>query len=89
MSIQIPNFNHEVLAIHNFINTALTHEDMTSRTQIILMCGIYLNNLDLIKYACEIDNTVINRPVSNSLIEIIKSVLEPDGGHPTSSETPN
>ena len=84
----IPTFKHDDQAIHNFINMALTHEDTPSRAQIILMSGIYLNNLDLIRYAREIDNTVINRPVSNGIIEIIESILKPEGGHLV-PDTPN
>lgn len=81
----IPTFNHDVLAIHNFVNEALKNENLPSRLQIILMSGILLNNLELITYVCETDKTVVNKPVSNSLMSIIESVINPTEGHSESN----
>ena len=85
-----PTFHHDNVAVNNFINLLLTHATIPNRAQLILMSGIALNNVELIKFASEIDDTVVNTPVLNSVVEQIDAILFPAlgirmGKAPTSS----
>ena len=47
------------------------------RSQLILMAGISLNDVKLIKYACDIDPNVVKIPVLQSVIEATDAALAP------------
>ena len=72
-----PTFHHDNDAVNNFINLLLTNTTIHNRAQLILMSGIALNDVELVKYAAEIDHTVINTPVPNSVVQQLDSILFP------------
>ncbi len=75
-----PRFEHDNKAVHNFVNTVLQSENMTDQSQVILMCGVALNDKDLMRYACEMDPTVVNRIIKKSTMELIDGVFGPTLG---------
>ena len=44
------------------------------------MCGVALENKDLMAYACNIDTTVVNRIVPTHVLQLIDDALEPATG---------
>ena len=47
-----------------------------------------LNNVSLIEYASSVDPTVINTPIPNYVETLVKQILTPEGGHPSSETEP-
>ena len=85
-----PPFNHDNETVENYIKM-LIKEGVggTKRSQLILMAGISLNNVKLIKYACEIDPNVVNLPVPEDVLNATDAVLSPvTGKHLSSSPAP-
>ena len=68
-------FNHENVAIYNFVHFLLNYPDVNNRAQYILLSGVMLNNKDLMKYACETDPTVINKIVPTYIINNINAIF--------------
>ena len=72
-----PEFNHENTTINNFIQLLLSNCDINNRSQLILMSGIALNNIELIGYASQIDPTAVSTPIPTRVITIIDSIFSP------------
>ena len=72
-----PEFNHENATIKNFIQLLLSNSEINNRSQLILMSGIALNNIELIGYASQIDPTVVSTPTPTRVITIIDSIFGP------------
>ena len=71
-----PTFEHNNEAAKNYIDHLFKSTD-PRRTQLILMAGISLNDVKLIKYACDIDPNVVKTPVLQSVIEATDAALAP------------
>lgn len=71
-----PEFTHENQAIHNFINLLLADTLNTQhRSALIIMSGIMLNNIELIKYAADIDPAVVNTPIPLAVQQVIEGIF--------------
>ena len=69
-----PTFHHDNEIAKNYIDK-LFKSTNSNRTQLILMAGISLNDVKLIKYACDIDPNVVKTPVLQSVIEATDAAL--------------
>ena len=88
-----PNFQHSNDTIKNFVNMIL-NDEIANRAQLIIMSGVALNNVELIKYACEIDPDCAKKKVSNSVLQIIDAIFRDETGNsfsnlPCNEELPN
>ena len=74
-----PEFTHETPTIHNFVNMLLSNANanIPNRSCLIIMSGIMLNNVALIKYAADIDPTVVNTPVPTAVHQVIEGIFGP------------
>ena len=78
-----PEFTHENQGIHNFVNMHLSNANananvnIPNRSCLIIMSGIMLNNVALIKYAADIDPTVVNTPVPTAVHQVIEGIFGP------------
>ena len=75
-----PPFKHDNQDVDDFITGILQSTNIPNRAQIILMCGVALENKDLMAYACNIDTTVVNRIVPTHVLQLIDDALEPATG---------
>lgn len=75
LSIPIPDFTHHDIAVENNIKMILQTPLLKNREQILILCGIYLNNLDLIKYAATVDPTVVNAVIKPCVLSIVKKIF--------------
>ena len=71
----IPKYEHDDEAVKNYINDLFKLTSIPQQSQLILMAGIALNDVKLIKYACDLDPTVVKRPVPQSILEATDAVL--------------
>ena len=88
-----PNFQHPNDTIQTFVETILNTE-ITNRAQYIIMSGIALNNTDLINYACEVDPLCAQKPVKNSVLQLIDAIIGKETGKtfynaPCNEDSPN
>ena len=67
-------FSHDNKVAENYIKH-LFKSDSPNRTQLILMAGISLNDVKLVKYACDIDPNVVKIPVLQSVIKATDAAL--------------
>lgn len=70
-----PHFHHNNEAVKHYIDTLFKSANSKHRNQLILMAGIALSDTKLIQYACNIDASVINTPVSQSVLDATDAVL--------------
>ena len=80
-----PPFLHDNEAVKHYIDT-LFKLTSPNQSQLILMAGISLNNVELIKYACSIDPNVVKTPVSQDVIEATDAALAVVTGRALSGE---
>lgn len=73
----IPKYEHDDEAVKNYINDLFKLTSIPQQSQLILMAGIALNDVKLIKYACDIDPNVVKIPVLQSVIEATDAALAP------------
>jgi len=73
----IPEFEHEDAAINNFVKLLLSNPEIKNCAQLILMSGIALNNVELIKYAAQIDSMVYRQPILNHVLNVIDMIFYP------------
>ena len=74
-----PTFHHDNKVIDNFVDYLLKeHPTGTKKAQLILMTGIALSNIDLIKYASNLEPGIVNKPVPNHIMTIIDAILSAD-----------
>ena len=72
-----PPFEHENVAINNFVKMLLGAPNMNNHAQLIMMSGIYLNNIELIKYSTDIDPSIVNTPVTSGTMAAIDAIFKP------------
>ena len=73
-----PAFYHETHAINTYVNFLLDTPALANREQLIMMSGVYLNNIPLIEYAVNIDPAVVNTPIANDVITHLKGIFSSD-----------
>ena len=74
-----PTFHHDNKVIDNFVDFLLKEQPSgTKKDQLILMTGIALNNIELIKYASNLEPGIVNKPVPNHILTIIDAILSAD-----------
>ena len=83
-----PPFTHPTTAIQSFIDYILDTPTLENRAQFIILAGILLNNVSMIEYAASVDPTVVNTPIPNYVETLVKQILTPEGGHPSSETEP-
>ena len=83
-----PTFHHTNNVIDNYIDYLFKNPSLPDRTQLILMAGIALSNVDLIKYAGDIDPNVVNIPVPNHILTITDSIMSEVTGITLSQNPP-
>jgi len=83
-----PPFIHPLAVIQSFIDYILDTPTLENRPQFIILAGILLNNVSLIQYAASVDPTVVNTPIPNYVETLVKQILTPEGGHPSSETEP-
>ena len=83
-----PAFTHPKPAIQNFVDTILDNPETPNRAQYIMLCGILLNNTELIAYSVSVDPAVINTPIPGHVQMVVEQLIKPSGEHPE-PESPN
>ena len=74
-----PTFHHDNNTVNTFVDYLLKeHPTGTKKAQLILMTGIALNNIELIKYASNLEPDIVNKPVPNHILTIIDAILSAD-----------
>ena len=71
----IPKYEHDDEAVKNYINSLFKLTSIPQQSQLILMAGIALNDVKLIKYACDLDPNVVKIPVPQSVLEATDAAL--------------
>ena len=71
----IPKYEHDDEAVKNYINSLFKLTSFPEQSQLILMAGIALNDVKLIKYACDLDPNVVKMPVPQSVLEATDAAL--------------
>tara|TARA_B100000029_G_scaffold421039_1_gene427156 strand:- start:562 stop:831 length:270 start_codon:yes stop_codon:yes gene_type:complete len=70
-------FNHENNVVYNFIDGLLSKPKTILNLQLLLMTGVALNNIELMKYAIEINPEIVNMGVPTNVIQQIDNILLP------------
>ena len=83
-----PAFTHPKPAIQNFVDTILDNPETANRAQYIMLCGILLNNTELIAYSVSVEPAVINTPITGHVQMVVEQLIKPSGEHPE-PESPN
>ena len=70
------------------MDTILDNPETPNRAQYIMLCGILLNNTELIAYSVSVDPAVINTPIPDHVQMVVEQLIKPSGEHPE-PESPN
>ena len=81
-----PAFTHPKPAIQNFVDTILDNPETANRAQYIMLCGILLNNTELIAYSVSVEPAVINTPITGHVQMVVEQLINPNNAEP---ESPN
>ena len=82
MTNSIPTFDHPNNALKTFVNMLLdAAQPSTFYLQLLLICGIKLNNMELVTYAIETQPSLANAPVPHSVMKTIAPFF-PDSTSP-------
>ena len=72
MTNSTPTFDHPNDALKTFVDMLLKPaQPSTFYLQLILVCGIKLNNMELVTYAIETQPSLANDPIPNSVMKTI------------------
>ena len=72
-----PTFSHEDPVINSFVNMILkipqkTRSEMPIYDELLIMCGVYTNNVEIVKYACDCYPGIEKRIISQDTLKIMK-----------------
>ena len=71
---------HTSNTINNYIDHLFKNPTLKDRTQLILIAGIVLNNVELIKYAADIDPNVVKAPIPNHILTLTDAIMSQETG---------
>ena len=72
--------NPSANTINNYIDHLFKNPTLKDRTQLILIAGIVLNNVELIKYAADIDPNVVKAPIPNHILTLTDAIMSQETG---------